>query len=83
MAVGAREKHGMLGCDGIEIEAIGKFLCRPQSVIPAGANDPFTGAKVAEASSQTLLKFIERLAAAEIHFQFAVRRRWRDARGHR
>ena len=74
MAVEPAENHGMIRRDGIEILAGGKFLFRPQSVIPSAPENPFARFVILQARANPVLKFGDRLYAGEINLQFRVGR---------
>ena len=43
VSVHALQKDGMVGGDFIDVPAAGEFLHRPQSLVPASADNPFAG----------------------------------------
>src|SRR5580704_7914781 len=66
VAVDAHQKYGMTIGNFIEIPARGRDFNRPESFIPAGADDPLTGLGVFDSFREALAQFVERLHAGHV-----------------
>src|SRR4029077_1948893 len=67
--------YRMLGRDRVEILPAGKFLHRPQRVVPSGSDDPFSRPKISEARTNSLVQLLDGLRPPQVHFQLHVRAR--------
>ena len=73
VAIHALRKYRMIGRDRVEILPAGKFLYRPQRVIPSGSDDPFSRPKFFKPRANPLLKLFDGFRTSQVHFQLDVR----------
>ncbi len=69
VSIHALQKDGMVGGDFIDVPAAGEFFHRPQSFVPASADNPFAGSGALHSVANAVAKFGQGFYAAQFHGQ--------------